>query len=126
VLFDHLVVHTADFAGPPSLHPDLPPRSGEPLVRRRLIEDGLNFMRMRHLIDIELSSQGILYRASDDATPVIDLMRTPYSEQLKICAEWLAQQYRGEGLQKLRELVTSRIGRWRAEFQQAPQQPLMP
>ena len=28
VLFDHLVVHTADIAGPSSLHPSLPHRSG--------------------------------------------------------------------------------------------------
>jgi|SRR5258708_6684097 hypothetical protein len=31
---DHLVVHTADIGGPPSLHPDIPQRTGELLVRR--------------------------------------------------------------------------------------------
>lgn len=39
--FDHLVVHTGDIGGPQSLHPDVPQRSGELLVRRRLVEDGL-------------------------------------------------------------------------------------
>jgi len=38
VLFDHIVVHTADFSGPPSLHVDVPGRHGELLVRRQLIE----------------------------------------------------------------------------------------
>ena len=37
--FDHLVVHTEDIGGPPSLHPALPGRTGELLVRRRLVED---------------------------------------------------------------------------------------
>src|SRR5262249_33589094 len=48
---DHLVVHTADINGPPSLHPDIPQRTGELLVRRRLVEDGVNLMRRLHLID---------------------------------------------------------------------------
>jgi ABC-three component (ABC-3C) system Middle Component 2 len=30
---DHLVVHTADIGGPDSLHPDIPQRTGELLVR---------------------------------------------------------------------------------------------
>ena len=38
---DHLVVHTADIGGPDSLHPDIPQRTGELLVRRRLVEDRL-------------------------------------------------------------------------------------
>lgn len=126
VLFDHLIVHTADFDGPPSLHPDLPPRSGEPLVRRRLIEDGLTLMRMRHLIEIDLSPQGILYRASEDAASVVELMRTNYSNQLKIRAKWLAAQHAQQGAQQLRNRVTQRIGHWRAEFQQNPQLPLTP
>ena len=49
--FDHLVVHTADVGGPESLHPDLPQRSGELLVRRRLVEDGVTMMRRLHLVD---------------------------------------------------------------------------
>ena len=38
VLFDYVVVHTADLGGPASLHAELPGRKGELLVRRRLIE----------------------------------------------------------------------------------------
>ncbi len=41
VWFDHLVVHTADLEGPDSLHPDLPSRAGELLVRRRLVDEGV-------------------------------------------------------------------------------------
>jgi hypothetical protein len=36
--FDYLMVYTGDVDGPPSIHPDLPLRSGELLVRRQLIE----------------------------------------------------------------------------------------
>jgi hypothetical protein len=56
---DHLVVHTADVGGPESLHPDLPQRTGEVLVKRRLVEAGLNLMRRLHLVDIVVSPDGI-------------------------------------------------------------------
>src|SRR3546814_12270520 len=42
---DHLVVHTADIGGPPSLHPDIPQRDGELLVRRRHVQAGLVLLR---------------------------------------------------------------------------------
>jgi hypothetical protein len=123
LLFDHLVVHTADFSGPPSLHPDILPRSGEPLVRRRLIENGLRLMRMRHLIEIEFSSQGILYRATEEAAPLIGLMRTSYAKTLVARANWLAAQFAKEGAAALKEHVIGRIGRWHSEFQRNPQRP---
>jgi hypothetical protein len=72
VLFDHGVVHTADLGGPPSLHPDLPGRKGELLVRRRLIEKSLDLMRRCHLIEQESHEGGIFFRASDDQLPARD------------------------------------------------------
>jgi hypothetical protein len=53
--FDHLVVHTSDIQGedvPFSLHPDLPNRAGELLVRRRLVEESLLLMQRLHLVDV--------------------------------------------------------------------------
>ena len=47
VQYDYLTVHSADAAGPPSLHPPLPLRSGELLVRRGIIERGLLLMMSR-------------------------------------------------------------------------------
>lgn len=123
LLFDHLVVHTSDFSGPPSLHPDIPPRSGEPLVRRRLIENGIALMRMRHLIEIEFATSGILYRASDDAGAMIQLMRSTYARQLIDRARWLADQIGRLGADAVKRQVTERIGRWRTEFQHNPDMP---
>jgi len=47
---DHLVVHTADIDGPKSLHPNIPQRNGELLVRRSLVEEGLTLMRRKGLL----------------------------------------------------------------------------
>ena len=87
---DHLVVHTADIDGPESLHPDLPHRTGELLVRRHVIEQGLTLMRRQHLVEQQNDARGLLYKASDDGAAVLNLMRTDYARKLIERARWLA------------------------------------
>lgn len=115
--FDHLIVHTGDIGGPPSLHPDVPQRSGELLVRRRLVEEGLQVMRRLHLVEfVPDGDTGLLYRASEESTGVIELLRTPYSVALRDRAEWLACNVLSRSRLELEDLVAKRIGRWRIEF----------
>lgn len=78
-------------------------------------------MRLRHLIDIEFSPNGILYRASEEAGALISLMRSPYAKLLIARATWLAEQCAQEGAHTLKERVTDRIGRWHSEFQRSHQ-----
>lgn len=115
--FDHLIVHTGDIGGPPSLHPDVPQRSGELLVRRRLVEEGLQVMRRLHLVEfVPDGDTGLLYRASEESAGVIELLRTPYSVALRDRAEWLACNVLSRSRLELEDLVAKRIGRWRIEF----------
>jgi hypothetical protein len=116
VLFDHVVVHTADLGGPPSLHPDLPDRKGELQVRRRLIERSLELMRRCHLVDQEITDEGVLYRASDEAASYIELLETRYSERLKECADWIAAQVRMNNKLAFKSFVRDRIGDWTDAF----------
>src|SRR3954447_19528671 len=80
---DHLVVHTADISGPPSLHPDIPQRTGELLVRRRLVEEGVSLMRRLHLIDATADGAGIHYQASEEASAFVEALRSQYAQILK-------------------------------------------
>ena len=42
ILFDYLIVHSDDLPdGPAGLHPQTPHRSGELLIRRNLLQDGI-------------------------------------------------------------------------------------
>ncbi len=75
--FDHLVVHTGDIGGPTSLHPDIPQRTGELLVRRRLVEDGLNLMRRVHLVEAQITERGIVYQAREEASAFAVLVALP-------------------------------------------------
>jgi ABC-3C biological conflict system middle component len=115
--FDHLVVHTGDIGGPKSLHPDLPHRSGELLVRRAIIEQSLTLMRRLHLIDVMAKDDGILYQASDEAYTFLELMRSSYAKELKDRARWLAEHICTMEAARLQELITEKIGRWAVEFQ---------
>jgi hypothetical protein len=117
VLFDHVVVHTADLGGPPSLHPDVPGRKGELLVRRRLIEASLKLMQRCHLVDQESAAEGIIYRASEEAAAYVELLETEYSVQMKTCARWVAQQVKTHTKAQFKRLVREHIGNWTEAFQ---------
>lgn len=120
VLFDHVVVHTADLGGPPSLHPEVPGRKGELLVRRRLIEASLQLMQRCHLVDQESAEEGIVYRASEEAAAYVELLETEYSVQMKACARWLAGQVKTHSKVQFKRLARERIGNWTVAFQTGP------
>jgi hypothetical protein len=116
---DHLVVHTGDLEGqdvPGSLHPDLPNRAGELLVRRQLVEKSLRLMQQMHLIDVIETEDGIAFGASEDAPNYLDLLQAPYSLALKDRAKWMADYFAGMQTAEMRALIESRIGRWTADF----------
>lgn len=115
--FDHLVVHTADIGGPASLHPDVPQRSGELFVRRRLIEESLILMRRLHLVSVLVEDLGITYQASDEAPAFVKFMKSKYARDLKERAQWLAQHICSLDAASIKDLITERIGRWNIEFQ---------
>jgi len=117
--FDHLVVHTGDLDGdnvPVSLHPDLPNRAGELLVRRQLVERSVRLMQQVHLIEVHESEDGVHFAASEEAPSYLDLLQTPYSTELKRRASWIATRFSELSVPQLREMVETKIGRWTAEF----------
>lgn len=114
---DHLVVHTADIDGPESLHPNVPHRNGELLVRRSLVEEGLALMRRMHLIEAKFTADGIVYVACDQAGPFVRLIRSQYGRALKERASWLLDYVGERGFEHLHEVIATKIGRWAIEFQ---------
>ncbi len=127
VQYDYLTVHSADAGGPPSLHPPLPLRSGELLVRRRLIEAGLRLMMSRSLIRRELHIEGFYYAAEDAAGAFLDSLRSPYIAQLRDRADWVASAFDDLGLDELNAVTKHLFDAWTTEFhpiQSGPQSEL--
>lgn len=94
VLLDYVLVHSSDFnASLPSLHPQVPQRFGEVLVRRPLIETGIHFMVSRGLIEQGFTAEGRLFFAAEGAHTFLETLTTPYIIQLRERADWVVQQF---------------------------------
>jgi hypothetical protein len=117
VVLDHLVVHTGDIDGPPSLHPQEHSRAAELLVRRRLVDSGLALMGTRSLITRRATPEGFRYQAGEEAGTFVDLLRRSYMVDLKARADWLAQTIVPLSDETLNQVVHRRIDRWAPEFQ---------
>lgn len=118
--FDHLVVHTSDLDAEDkctSLHPDLPNRAGEILVRRSLVETSLQLMQRFHLVDVQHTDDGVHFLASDAAPSFLSMLQATYTASLRERANWLASRLRSKTSAEIQSLITDKIGRWTAEFQ---------
>ena len=114
--FDYLVVHSGDVDGPESLHPPLPMREGELLVRRKIIESGLALMMSRGLITRIAGAEGIVYQASDYAKPFVDSLATPYMRLLMERASWVASTFGNIDTSELHNLINSFFDKWTTQF----------
>lgn len=114
--FDYLTVHTGDVDGPESLHPPLPMREGELLVRRKIIESGLSLMMSRGLITRIVGAKGIVYQASDYAKPFVDSLATPYMRSLMERASWTAATFGNMDTSELHNLMNSFFDKWTTQF----------
>jgi hypothetical protein len=115
--FDYLMVHSGDVGGPPSLHPALPLRSGELLVRRQLIERGLLLMMSRGLIERVAAESGFSYQADDNAGPFLDALTADYINELKQRATWVVSTFGRMSDADIRNALTTVYDQWTREFQ---------
>jgi hypothetical protein len=119
---DYILVHTGDVHGPPSIHPALPLRSGELLVRRQLIERGLLLMISRGLVSRHATEQGFTYQAEDDAGPFLDALTAEYLGALKDRATWVVDRFSEMSNVEIRAMLSEIYDQWSREFQ-VPEQP---
>jgi hypothetical protein len=122
VLYDHVVVHASDIGGPMSLHAAVSGRKGELLVRRGIVESGLELMRKCHLLEKIADDEGFSWRASEEAASYVELLESAYSEDLKTCAGWLAARVRDLSKAGFKSMVVDRIGEWTESFGHNPSQ----
>lgn len=116
--FDHLIVNTGDFGGEVSLHPKIPFRVGEILVRRKLVQDGLELMKRYNLINIVNDENGFSYQASDESNFIVDLIVSDYGVELKNRASWLFNKFSDLDYNDFKRMIEESLGRWNVEFQE--------
>lgn len=76
IYLDYLTIHSGDVDKTKrSLHPPVPYRIGELLVRRGFVKKGIGLFIEKNLIDIKYSTKGIEYCASEYALPFYRVFR---------------------------------------------------
>lgn len=93
VVLDHVLLHSGEFNGPPSLHPELPARAGEIGMKRTVLEQGLLVLIRAGLAGVENQSEGLMYTATDRGPVFVDVLQAPYVEALRERAEWVVHHY---------------------------------
>ncbi len=116
VHYDYLLVHSADPEGPPSLHPAVPHRSGELLIRRQLLTVGLDLMFSKELAVKTFATSGILFSASDLTRAFLDHLSSPYAKHLRQLAKWVNVTFQAYSDEELKSFMNAQLGRWGAEF----------
>jgi len=118
VSYDYLLVHSGDIShGPASLHPAVPFRGSELLVKRDLIHAGLNQMFSRELILKSFDPDGIMYRATELTTAFVSLLTSEYAQALRQRSEWLIGRFCHYSDESLTAFMSENVGRWGAEFE---------
>ncbi|MFF9051544.1 ABC-three component system middle component 2 [Streptomyces erythrochromogenes] len=93
VVLDHALLHSGEFDGPPSLHPDLPARAGEIGMKRTVLEQALLVLIRAGLAGVENRSEGLMYKATDRGPVFVDVLEAPYADSLRRRAEWAVHHY---------------------------------
>lgn len=119
VILDHALLHTADLGGPPSLHPELPLRSGELGMKRSLISDGVEFACRVGLAELHATPDGIEFLASESAPGFLALLKAGYYVELAQRAEWVCDEFSSTPDIQLRSHIAEILGDRSEEFSSA-------
>jgi ABC-three component (ABC-3C) system Middle Component 2 len=118
ISYDYLLVHSGDIdGGPPSLHPAVPFRGSELLIKRDLVRAGLDLMFARELVEKRLTGDGIVYRGSELTRAFLNLLKTPYAVNVRARARWVIERFGPLTDEGLNSFMASSVGLWGAEFE---------
>lgn len=114
VILDYFLVHSKDLSddSEESLHPQVPFRSGELLIKRNNLEKGLHLYMHKGLIELDLSDQGFEYRASDSSKYFLDLLSNNYTMSLTKKADWLSEKFKKITENELNRIIDQNLKSW--------------
>jgi len=118
VVFDYLLIHSDDVPdGPPGLHPKTPYRSGELLVRRDTLRQGMLLYMSRGLIDDLYRESGMAYAATERTGAFLDALQAEYALALRNRSSWVVDRFVTFDDRDLDGFVREHLGDWGAEFE---------
>lgn len=118
IYYDYFMLYSGDLGneeGASSIHPNIPYRFGEIIVRRKVMQDGLDLMYSKGLIEIIYDSDGISYISSQLTLPFLELFQSSYYQQIKSSAEFIINYFNNKN-ENLDTFIKSNIKNWGGEF----------
>ncbi|HZW40400.1 MAG TPA: ABC-three component system middle component 2 [Ignavibacteriaceae bacterium] len=117
IFYDYILLHSSDIPeGPKSIHPNVPFRSTEILVKRELVKKGLTLMHSKQLVKVLFDSKGILYVASDITGAFLNYINSEYANKLKLVAHWLVNKFESYSDKDLSQYIKNNMDVWGGEF----------
>lgn len=117
IYYNYLLIHSSDIPNAPtSIHADLPRRSCEMLVNRKVIQKALTILLSRGLIDVIYLKNGIEYKKNNNTELFTNYFDSAYSKQLQERSQWLSAEFDKLDDKKLSKLMDSNLGKWGSEF----------
>lgn len=114
VILDYFLVYSKDLSdeSEESLHPKVPFRSGELLIKREKLKTGLHLYMHKGLIQLNLTDEGFKYSASDSSRYFLDLLSNQYTINLEKNADWLSRTIKKLTDRELKEIIEKNITKW--------------
>ncbi|WP_439676762.1 ABC-three component system middle component 2 [Embleya sp. MST-111070] len=114
VVLDHVMLHSSQFDGPPSLHPRLPAQPGELGMKRQVIQEGLEVLLRAGLATVEATGDGLVYQVTQRGSGFVGILEAPYIGELRQRARWAVEQFAAttDAVAATRDITT----RWHEEF----------
>lgn len=113
VALDYFLVHSKDLSDDSeSLHPQVPFRSGELIIKRDNLEKGLHLYMHKGLIKLNLSDEGFEYSASESSRYFLDLLNNEYTMNLSKKADWLNEKIKGMTDIELNSIIDKSLTSW--------------
>ncbi len=117
IYYDYILIYSSDIpGGPSSIHPSIPHRSTEILVKRDLLKKGLTLMQSKQLIASTFDPTGITYRATELTKPFLEYNQSEYAQNLKGTSIWLVQKFKSYSDEALANFVNDNMDTWGGEF----------
>ncbi len=117
IRLDYLMIHSGDVGGPESLHPPIPHRSGELLIKHELVRRGIYLMMSRGLIKQLSEPDGFKYIAEDEAGNFVSSFKSSYYNELINRANWTISTYSNHSTSELDLLAKKFFGTLQSQFQ---------
>lgn len=118
IYYNYLLIHSSDIQDAPfeSLHPEMPNRSCEILIGRKIIQKGINLLLSKGLICVKYTKTGIKYTSNNSTSLFLGYLTSAYSKELEKRSRWVCEKYDHMSDHNLNEFIQSNLGKWGAEF----------